>query len=202
MFIILPSLLYLAVAMTGKTDVGLRYILPLYPLMILLAAKAVAECLRRKWSRVSFVALIAWQCIACAWSYPHYLAYFNEFVGGPRNGYRWLVDSNLDWGQDLKGLKRWMDDNGASHINLAYFGSADPGNYGIECTYLAGSPPFAQEQIRKPRLPGLVAVSATHLQGVYLSGAERNFFRPLLTRKPDAVIGHSIHVYWVDEPWW
>ncbi len=199
--ILAPLIIYLAVAMTGKTDVGVRYILPVYPLAILLAAKAAAELLQRNWSRVTLAILLAWQCVACVRIHPHYLAHFNEAVGGPHNGYRWLIDSNLDWGQDLKELKRWMDDNGATHINLAYFGSADPAYYGIECTHLEGSPPFAQEQIRKPRLPGLVAVSATHLQGVYLTSAERAKYQRLLARQPDAVIGHSIHVYWLDEDW-
>ena len=40
---------------------------------------------------------------------PHYLAYFNAVAGGPASGYRHLVDSSLDWGQDLPGLKQWID---------------------------------------------------------------------------------------------
>jgi len=45
---------------------------------------------------------------------PHYLAFFNELAGGPGSGHRVLVDSNLDWGQDLKGLRNWMSDHGVS----------------------------------------------------------------------------------------
>jgi len=51
------------------------------------------------------------------------VAYFNELAGGPAGGFRYLADSNLDWGQALKPLKKWMDANGVQHINLAYFGT-------------------------------------------------------------------------------
>ena len=64
--------------------------------------------------------------------HPHHLAYFNEIAGGPANGWRLLVDSNLDWGQDLKRLARWMRTNDVPRLKLSYFGSADPAYYGIE----------------------------------------------------------------------
>ena len=72
-------------------------------------------------------------------AYPNTLAFFNAFAGGGRNGFRYLADSNVDWGQDLKPLKKWMDANGVQHINLAYFGTAVPKYYGIDCTYLWGT---------------------------------------------------------------
>ena len=63
--------------------------------------------------------------------YPHYLAYFNWIAGGPVNGYKHLVHSSLDWGQDLPGLKRWLnehdlDSTGKTPVYLAYFGKAKP----------------------------------------------------------------------------
>jgi hypothetical protein len=56
--------------------------------------------------------------------------------------------------------------------------------------------------IERPRLPGFVAVSVTNLRGVYFEDAGRAFYRPLLERKPDAVIGYSIHLYRVEREWW
>jgi len=88
-----------------------------------------------------------------------------------------------------------------SHINLAYFGSADPAYYGMDCTHLPGAPPFAEQLIKPPQLPGYVGVSDTVLVGAYLNEAGRNFYRPLREREPIADIGHSIRVYWVDRPW-
>src|SRR5206468_2193426 len=62
---------------------------------------------------------------------PHQLAYFNELVGGPAEGYRYLSDSNVDWGQDLKGVKAYMEQQGLEMIYLSYFGSAPPSYYAI-----------------------------------------------------------------------
>ncbi|HXH23924.1 MAG TPA: hypothetical protein VNI78_01670, partial [Vicinamibacterales bacterium] len=125
--------------------------------------------------------------------------FFNQLVGGPANGYRFLDDSNLGWGQNLKPLKAWMDANGVDHINLAYFGQADPAYYGIDCTHLPGAPSFAIDRVARPRLPGYVALSAAIVNGVYAPPSWRLFYRPFRDLQPVAVIGHAIRVYWVDE---
>ena len=203
-FALLPIALYLAPAMYARLNIGLRHILPVYPFVLLVAAAAVKEFIGVK-GRGGWIALGA---LAAFWLfefgrvYPSNLAFFNQFVGGPRNGSRYLVDSNLDWGQDLKQLKEWMDRKGVSHINLAYFGTADPAYYHIDCTYLPGSPFFAEGSVRAPELPGYVAVSATVLSGVYMNDRGRALYKPLWDTEPAARIGCSINVYWVDRPWW
>ncbi|MGA2221407.1 MAG: glycosyltransferase family 39 protein [Verrucomicrobiia bacterium] len=203
-FLLVPIVCYLAPAMSAKLNIGLRHILPIYPFVLLLAALCVAELLKSK--QKSAYAVLSILClfwlVEFGRVYPHCLAFFNQFAGGPRNGYEYLADSNLDWGQDLKPLKRWMDKNNVQHINLAYFGTADPAYYGIQCTYLPGSPFFAGNLVRRPQLPGYVAVSATILDGVYMNDLGKAFYRPLLDREPNAVIGYSIRVYWVERDWW
>ena len=99
------------------------------------------------------------------------LEFFNELAGGPANGYRHLVDSNLDWGQGLGDLRRWLDREGIDEpINLCYFGTSDPRWYQIRnvrvpCDYLF-APPFGPGDPFRPTIvPGLLAISATHLQG-------------------------------------
>ncbi|MGD0651949.1 MAG: glycosyltransferase family 39 protein [Verrucomicrobiia bacterium] len=203
-FLLVPIVCYLVPAITARLNIGLRHILPIYPLVLLLAALAAAELLKSKerGARAVFIIACLFWLFEFARIYPHYLAFFNQLVGGPRNGYEYLADSNLDWGQDLKPLKRWMDNNNVQHINLAYFGTADPAYYGIQCTYLPGSPFFAGNLVRRPQLPGYVAVSATILDGVYLNDLEKAFYKPLLDREPNAVIGYSIRVYWVERDWW
>ena len=93
----------------------------------------------------TLVALLgAWYAVGTLANHPHHLAYFNEIGGGPTRGWRLLVDSNLDWGQDLKRLKTWMDAQGVAQIKLSYFGSASPSYYGIHCRApprLLGAPP-------------------------------------------------------------
>ena len=200
LFIGLPVVFYVGVAMTQPLNIGLRHILPVYPLLLLLVAIGVAELLKRPPAVLVLIGVLGVAEFARA--YPDNLAFFNLFVGGPRNGYRYLVDSNLDWGQDLKGLKVWMDRNDVKHIALSYFGTADPAYYGIQCTHLPGTAFYLENAVTAPQLPGYVAVSATCLQGAYLSEAGRSFYLPLLEREPVARVGNSIFVYRVEQPWW
>jgi hypothetical protein len=199
-----PLAAFLGAAMLAKLNIGERHILPVHPFALLLAGYAVTELSveRRKLFRVLLVVLCLVAATEFALIYPHYLAFFNQFAGGPRNGHKYLVDSNLDWGQDLKGLKRWMDGHDVHHINLSYFGTADPAYYQIDCAHLPGAPFFDEKLASGPRLPGFVAVSATNLRGLYLQENARDIYKPLLDREPAAVIGYSIYVYWVERPWW
>lgn len=198
LFVILPAVIYVGVAMTQRLNIGVRHLLPMVPLAIVLAAVAANALLSR--GRIVLAVVVVIWVFEFVSVYPHNLAFFNLCSGGPRNGYKWLVDSNLDWGQDLKPLKRWMDANDVKQIALSYFGTADAGYYKIRCTHLPGAPFY--ETATMPQLPGYVAVSATCLQGVYLGDAGRAFYRPLLERTPDARIGYSMFVYWVEKPWW
>jgi hypothetical protein len=201
-YILLPLVMYLGAAMTMKMNLGVRHVLPIYPFALMLAGKIAAKIFAGDCK--VYVAGLAGLCLFQVWevgaAHRNYVAFFNRLVGGPRNGYRYLGDSNLDLGQDLKRLKLWMQDNGVNHINLSYFGSADPAYYGINCTYLPGSPVFARDKIQDPVLPGLMAVSINNLMGVGLEGNQ--FYKPLLDAEPLAVVGYSIRVYRVDKPWW
>ena len=196
LFAIVPVVVFLGVAMCSHINIGLRHILAIYPFVILLAGRAIS---RRRWLPAVAPVLAAAEL---ALVYPHCIASFTVLVGGPSHGDEYLVDSNLDWGQDLKGLKRWMDKNNVSEINLSYFGTADPAYYGIRCAYLAGGPFYAEQLVQPPKLPGYVAVSLTNLRGADMNDEKRRYFAPLLERKPAARIGHSIQVYWVERPWW
>jgi tetratricopeptide (TPR) repeat protein len=131
-------------------------------------------------------------------AYPYTLAFFNHLVGGPANGYRYLADSNLGWGGNLKRLKQWMERHRIGHANLAYFGQADPGYYEIGHTHLPGAPGFAIEAIARPRLPGYVALSPTIMHGVYSPPHWQMFYAPFRDLEPAAVIGNSLRVYWVE----
>lgn len=188
-------------------SIGLRYMLPVYPLLHVLASRVLREGVGplRARARVALALLGAWYVGGTLWIHPHYLAYFNELIGGPRNGYRWLADSNLDWGQDLRGLARYLEERGIERIRLAYFGSADASYYGIRYDYLPSvglAPTEPGERWwyeRKPDEPlpplelsgGPIAVSATLLAGVFYPG----YYAPLRSLEPIAQIGYSILVY-------
>jgi hypothetical protein len=121
--------------------------------------------------------------------FPHHLSYFNPLAGGPRHGYRHLVDSSFDWGQDLPALAAWRDARAAAGdarpIRLSYFGSYDPrheiaGVEPLDVQWLAGQPP---DDLRE----GHYAISATNLQSVY--GPLRGRWSPAHEERWQAVAG-------------
>jgi hypothetical protein len=139
--------------------------------------------------------------------HPHYVSYFNLAAGGPANGYRILVDSNVDWGQDLLRLQRWMAAEEVAHVNLAWFGTADPAYYGLSYTPLPGlgraefflrwwDVPFDRAQPE----PGVYAISVTNLWELPLRVEEKTVFAWFRARAPDARVGYSIHIYRVPPP--
>ncbi len=200
MGLIFPALVYLGASMLGSLNVGIRYLLPMLPLLYLFAARTAAGPLRSGWLRVGVLAiLLGSQAALHVWIYPDYLAFYNLAVGGPRNGYRIAVDSNLDWGQDLPGLAAYLakhDDQ--LQVYLSYFGWADPAYYGIDAVRLPGWPPPQPDPVRPPfhplnPPPGRYAISASNLVGVQLY--EPDSFAYFRARQPVATIGHSIFVY-------
>jgi 4-amino-4-deoxy-L-arabinose transferase-like glycosyltransferase len=204
-FLWIPVVVFTGLALTVRLNIGHRHLLPIYPFLFVAAGRAAAALwtgARPRLTRVAVAGLSAWYVLGTAHVHPHYLAYFNELAGGASGGYRYLVDSNLDWGQSLKQLKAWVEENQVRRIRFSYFGSADPAYYGIPCDYLPGETRLGPLPVDLFVLPGdVVAISATNLQAVYLKPA----FGPLMKRfrdmRPVAVLGHSIFIYRPDFVW-
>ncbi len=117
--------------------------------------------------------------------------------GAPSGGARFLADSNLDWGQDLPGLKRWMDSQGVNEVHLAYFGTADPRAYGIRYKkvhlFIDYRP---REATSYPRSGEYLAASVTLLQGLYAPDPVREFLGEVQRRRPPVGrAGDSIHIF-------
>ena len=186
--------------MTSGVNIGVRHILPIYPFVVLIGSAAAARLVaaRAPIARAALAVLAIVSVGERALASPRPLTFFNTLAGGPQNGFRHLTDSNLGWGSNLKALKEWMNLHGVEQVNLAYFGSADPGYYGITATYLPGSPTFTLGAVKRPELPGYVAISGTVLNGVYLEPRWRLFYKAFWDRTPAAVIGNSMRVYWVE----
>ena len=120
-FLVIPPFVILMAISFGSVKIGLRHVLPVFPFIFVFTARFFKLALERSLlSGLAFL-LIIWYLISSIRIYPHYLAYFNEYVGGPTNGYKYLVDSNLDWGQDLKGSKEYMERRDIEKVKLAYF---------------------------------------------------------------------------------
>lgn len=202
MLLVVPVCVLGVLAITARINIGIRHILPLYPIAILVAAWAASTVWAQRLPRLLVVLACTCWCFEAAITYPYPLAFFNAFVGGPDNGSRYLSDSNLDWGQDLKGLAAWMRRAQVEQINLAYFGQADPAYYGINHVLLPGSDSVSDSDTFVVRIPGYVAVGSSVQTGAYLPEAIRDWYRPLADLQPVTTIGHTIRVYWIEQPWW
>jgi len=146
-------------------NIGLRYILPAYPLIFIWLSPFLPsiasintignrDMYRRILSLICVLILLSYSLPALL-IFPHHLSYFNFLAGGPEGGYRYLIDSNIDWGQDLSQLKKFMDDRGIPRLYLSYFGEVAPEIYGISYDL----PPL------KEPIHGYLAVSVSILQG-------------------------------------
>jgi hypothetical protein len=161
-------LVYGAAALTSRLNIGHRHLLPIYP-AIFIACGASAYLVSRVRMAGGLIALLlCWQLAESFLIRPHYLAYFNQIAGGAGEGYKHLVDSSLDWGQDLPGLKTWMNQHrgrsSGEEVYLSYFGTADPQWYGIRAINL---PEDTRTKMILPLKPGVYCISATNLQRVY-----------------------------------
>lgn len=160
---------YWATSLASHLNIGHRHILPTYPVLFIAAGWLGRWLdLRRPLAAAVVVGLACWHVGESLWIRPHYLAYFNQLVGGPANGWRHLVDSSLDWGQDLPGLKTWLDAHARGEkIFLAYFGTGDPAYEGIAATALPTLPDVGPPRKWHALDAGVYAVSATMLQEAY-----------------------------------
>ena len=127
---------------------------------------------------------------------PHQLAYFNELVGGPAAGPRYLSDSNIDWGQDLLGVKEYMERSGLPMIYLGYFSNPPPAALGIRYQYVPsfGALERPGTDVLPVGTPGeVLAISVCTLQAVHFQN--KDLYAWLAGREPIARIGYSIYVY-------
>jgi hypothetical protein len=187
--LIVTPVFYFAASMSSGINIGMRHILPIYPFLYV----GIAACLacRVPWKhagKVALAALALLQIGECARIAPDYLAFFNEAVGGPGMGPEYLVDSNIDWGQDLKKLKTWLAAHGAKRARVFYFGN---GQMWYEHINEGGFPGPLDEKGWEA-VDDYCIASVTPLMGVYVPLDSLAYVR---LREPVAKIGWSMYVY-------
>ena len=207
LYLVVPFLLvFVYFSCFNRIQIGFRYLLPVYPLLFVLIGK-YGGVLHRTVARVAVGGLALWVVAGSLWIWPDYLAYFNELIGGPRQGYHWLGDSNLDWGQDLKGLGKFMVAHDIKRVALSYFGTADPARYGIDYLYLPSGnsslryvPPPGENNLHytppsenSNSAPRFFALSASEYQSIAFGNKDvyEDFYRFV----PNYMIGYSILIY-------
>ncbi|MGH2687141.1 MAG: hypothetical protein ACRDJP_16880, partial [Actinomycetota bacterium] len=198
-------LMYWIASLASDLNLGIRHLIPTFPFVFVLIARSITRLLSGSASsspsrvlRIAVGTLLAWSVGVALFAWPFYLASFNELArlrpGGART---WVVDSNLDWGQDLKRLARFVRERRIEHISVDYFGTALV-EYHIRTAQVT---PWADEH----GLPeGWFAVSVHNLQlgcvSEPLPGVGSAAYCPIRDEEPVATIGGSIDVYHLGSP--
>ena len=173
--------------LASKLDLGVRYMLVIYPIVALLAIECAAVIARQvRWMTALTAALVTLQAASAAAAAPQYLSYFNRVFTPPGQAHTRLVDSNLDWGQDLPALRAALNARGTNRVLLAYLGVAPPGAYGIEAT------PWDTPDGEAVARQRWIAISATLMNNVYLRGDPFRDFRRI---SADARPSEGLFVY-------
>ena len=192
-FILMPAGLYALAVCLLASNYGVRYLIPMTAFLLVLAGAAHRWFVSTPTRRLAAAGLALWLVVSLGRAAPHFIAYFNELIGGPADAAQVIHDSNVDWGQDLKRLARYQQKNGIPELILFYWGGAQPDHYGVRFR------PLTFENARADRPPdGTYAISVNHLvdmkRSVVLGGVHPNL--DWLGRfRPSDRVGYSIYIY-------
>jgi len=194
-FLVAPPVIFLGFALTSPLNVGIRHVLPVVPFLLVLAAMGAVVLMRQRRGFIYVVgALLVWNAVSCLHAYPNYMPYSNEAWGGPSKTRLYLTDSAVDWGQQLKATKSYLDAHNIHDCYFAYF--IEPyirfEDYGIPCKPL---PTLETRSLFEIDVHGPVLVSDSVLGGYELESSVRNPYDSLFRRTPDAVIMNGVEMY-------
>jgi hypothetical protein len=189
---------FFAAATLSNSHIGFRHVLPALPFFILGSGFAMAQWSNFRAGRAATAVCIAWLAASSLHAYPHGIGYFNEWIGGPAEGWRYLADSNVDWGQDLPELGRYMERHRLATIKTFIFGYDNPYHYlklgSMEPQTLPSPDNIVLAHTLQPA-PGLYAVSANFLAGFLFPPGYEDYLAYFRQRPPDARAGYSILIY-------
>ncbi len=200
LFLTIPPVVHFAVAMASGMNIGVRHILPIYIFLAVLIGGAAWKLIEQNRIWLYVVAgFLLFQAISVTRTYPAYLAYANELWGGPSQTYKYLSDSNVDWAQQLKATKRYLDQRGIKDCWFVYFaqGVVDFHSYGISCKALPTADSlWVNEPIEAPPMvDGPVLISAGDLSGFEFGAGPLNPYENFKHLRPTAVIDYGVFVF-------
>ncbi len=196
-FLLVPVCVWYGVAMTSGLDIGYRHVLPTVPLLAIFAAGGMVYLLRER-QKLSITVIATLLIVAHATSairaYPNYFPYSDELFGGEKNTYKYLTDSNNDWGQALYATSRWLKQLGITDCWIAYDGAADLAYYGVPCRRLPGNPGDIQG-LPPEKATGLFIISGLSYAGVEWEPGELQPYAVFHQAKPEDNIAGAMLVY-------
>ncbi|HTL70422.1 MAG TPA: glycosyltransferase family 39 protein [Candidatus Eisenbacteria bacterium] len=174
---VLPAVFVIAASCFDTSWRGSRYLMPAIPFLCVWAG-GVFRIFTSRTVLVPCAAALAAHVAASAAQFPYPQQYFNALVGGPSQGWRYLRDSDLDWGQELKTFAAWARRHQVTRVKTYLFGSRDEDFYGIPHVDVE------EAEYRAPRRE-LYAISTFYL----------SHFDWTAAATPTDTVGHAIFIY-------
>ncbi len=204
-YILIPWVVYLAVAILSGMNIGSRHILPLYALAAILSGAGVMalSANSKVWAWVCGVLIVA-HVVSALTVFPNDIAYANEAWGGPDNLHNLLSDANVDWAQQLISVKKWQDAHPNEECWFAYFAypEVDTATYGIRCHHLPttdtiwqGTYAWGGPDATPATINGTILLSAGDLSGCEWPTGDVNPYKSFQSMKPQEAIDHAVFVY-------
>jgi 4-amino-4-deoxy-L-arabinose transferase-like glycosyltransferase len=180
----------------NSLQIGVRYLMPAFPLAYVFAGR-IGKALDKSSAlmKAAPLMLLVWLFVESVLIYPHYLSYFNEYAGGPKNGHKVLLDSNLDWGQDLPSLADWMKEHNVDKVDLCYFGHARPQLYGVDYQVLGQGAPLKYTAISVQMLLGAGYFYYPMLFEGQGAVVRPELIKPFQNKQPVGHAGYSIEIF-------
>ena len=200
-----PFAAYTVFVLFSNIDIGVRYYLPAYPFLFILAGALLerlfnSKSLKRAGAVVA-VLLLVWTCVEAVRAYPDHVSYMNQLAAS-RPHWWYLSDSNVEWGDDVRALAAYLRERGETRVGGAFLGGfLTPRHYGLEYVDLLAPAPPAPAQTR------YTAIGASFLNGSTVplwpradgstpTDTERvNKFDDYRRRTPEKIFGGSIYLY-------
>jgi 4-amino-4-deoxy-L-arabinose transferase-like glycosyltransferase len=196
-------LVYTAAAISGGMNIGYRHMLPIHPMLYLCIGGGLWQWAWAKsspvWRKGLLGLLGAWYVLALVSIFPYEIAYFNELIGGPKNGQEYFIDSNIDWGQGYKAIKEYLAAHPGPKPQIAnHYVNVNLSIYGID--YVALPPEWTADPLKAPYhpLPGRYFISITSLQRGW--AADPDMYAWFRQVKPTARLAYSFFVYEINPP--
>ena len=203
-FLIAPPAFYFTVAMSSHLNIGARHILPVWVFCCVLAGAGLSALIQHNHRWIYPVAvLLIFQIATTLHVSPNYIAYSNEAWGGPTHTYRYLSDSNTDWGQQLLATSAYLRDHHITHCYFAYFVTPFvlPSDYGIPCVNIPTPDSLGFNQLSNIPLTidtatdGPILISAGDLNSFESGSSVLNPYQSLMNVPPTALIQDGILVF-------
>ncbi|MDQ6663002.1 MAG: glycosyltransferase family 39 protein [Acidobacteriota bacterium] len=191
------AVLLFGTAVFSTFHIGFRHVAPSLPFFILSGGFALAQWGRSRAGRVAIALALAWLTVSSLRVYPQGISYFNEWIGGPVNGWKYLADSNIDWGQNLPELGVYLKRNQIQKIKTFLFSSDYPWNYLTPGSVVPQPWPSVDSPAGtryQPR-PGVYAIGVNVLAGFLFPQGHEDYLAYFRQRSANGRAGYSILIY-------